>query len=220
MKLKMMEKKYKKIGITTRIVNAQGYEEKRDALSQDWVKLLEQFNLIPILIPNNLSNIPLFLEENSIEGIILSGGDNIGDDKERDHTEKELIKFGIERELPIFGVCRGMQVLNNFFKGKIKVSVDDSHMGNDHEVIISNDKISDILKQDKIVVNSYHRNVINLEDIGESLISFAINQKDNTVEGFLHKKLPIMGVMWHPERDMDKNTELINNFLLRKIPLD
>ena len=216
----MMEKKYKKIGITTRIVNAQGYEEKRDALSQDWVKLLEQYNLIPILIPNNLSNIPLFLEENSIEGIILSGGDNIGDDKERDHTEKELIKFGIERKLPIFGVCRGMQVLNNFFKGKIKVSVDDSHIGNDHEVIISNDKISDILKQDKIVVNSYHQNIINLEDIGESLISFAINQKDNTVEGFLHKKLPIMGVMWHPERDMDENTELINNFLLRKIPLD
>lgn len=220
MKLKIMEKKYKKIGITTRIVNAQGYEEKRDALSQDWVKLLEHYNLIPILIPNNLSNIPLFLKENSIEGIILSGGDNIGDDKERDHTEKELIKFGIERELPIFGVCRGMQVLNNFFKGKIKVSVDDSHVGNDHEVIISNDKISDILKQDKIVVNSYHRNIINLEDIGESLISFAINQKDNTVEGFLHKKLPIMGVMWHPERNMDKNTELINNFLLRKIPLD
>ena len=182
------------------------------------LKLFEQFNFIPILIPNNLSNIPLFLEENSIEGIILSGGDNIGDDKERDHTEKELIKFGIERELPIFGVCRGMQVLNNFFKGKIKVSVDDSHIGNDHEVIISNDKISDFLKQDKIVVNSYHRNIINLEDIGESLISFAINQKDNTVEGFLHKKLPIMGVMWHPERDMDKNTELINNFLLRKIP--
>ena len=215
-----MNKKYKKIGITTRIVNAQGYEEKRDALSQDWVKLLEQYNLIPILIPNNLSNIPLFLEENSIEGIILSGGDNIGDDKERDHTEKELIKFGIERELPIFGVCRGMQVLNNFFKGKIKLSLDDLHVGNDHEVIISNNKISDILKQDKIVVNSYHRNIINLEDIGESLISFAINQKDNSVEGFLHKKLPIMGVMWHPERDMDKNSELINKFLLRKIPLD
>ena len=71
----------------------------------------------------------------------MSGGDNIGDDKERDHTEKELIKFGIERELPIFGVCRGMQVLNNFFKGKIKLSLDDSHVGNDHEVIISNDKI-------------------------------------------------------------------------------
>ena len=175
MKLKMMNKKYKKIGITTRIVNAQGYEEKRDALSQDWVKLLEQYNLIPILIPNNLSNIPLFLEENSIEGIILSGGDNIGDDKERDHTEKELIKFGSERKLPIFGVCRGMQVLNNFFKGKIKLSLDDSHVGNDHEVKISNNKISDILKQDKILVNSYHRNIINLEDIGESLISFAMS---------------------------------------------
>ena len=36
----------KRIGITTRIVNAQGYEERRDALSQDWVKFLLQKELL------------------------------------------------------------------------------------------------------------------------------------------------------------------------------
>ena len=106
----------KKIGITTRIVNAQEYEEKRDALSQDWVEFLEIENIIPILIPNNLSNIPLFLKEINLDGIILSGGDNIGDDDERDNTEKQIIEFGISKKIPIFGVCRGMQVLNKFFK--------------------------------------------------------------------------------------------------------
>jgi len=209
--------KYTKIGITTRIVNAQGYEEKRDALSQEWVEFLEKHELIPILIPNNLSNISLFLEENNIEGIILSGGDNIGENKDRDHTEKELIKFGIENELPIFGVCRGMQVINNFFKGKIKSSINGFHVKNQHEVVISNNKIFKFLKKEKIIVNSFHKNIINLEDMGESLVSFAINEKDNTIEGFLHERFPIMGVMWHPERDPNENSELINNFLLRKI---
>ena len=124
----------KKIGITTRIVNAQEYEEKRDALSQDWVEFLEIENIIPILIPNNLSNIPLFLKEINLDGIILSGGDNIGDDDERDNTEKQIIEFGISKKIPIFGVCRGMQVLNKFFKGKMIVSQNNEHVKKDHEI--------------------------------------------------------------------------------------
>ena len=112
-----------------------------------------------------------------------------------------------------------MQVLNNFFKGKITKCKDDSHIGKEHEVVISNEFISNILNRKKILVNSYHRNIINLEDMGDSFTPFAIVQKDETVEGFLHKKLPIMGVMWHPERDFNENNELINNFLLRKISL-
>ncbi len=205
----------KKIGITTRIVNAQGYEEKRDALSQDWVKFLEIENVILILIPNNLSNIPLFLEKNNLDGIILSGGDNIGDDKERDDTEKQIIQFGIRKKIPIFGVCRGMQVLNKFFNGKISSAPNDEHVRKNHELFISDKKISDFLTQDKIIVNSYHQNIINFEDIGESLISFAIHKKDNTVEGFIHKELPITGVMWHPERN--QNTTLLKKFLLNKM---
>lgn len=207
----------KKIGITTRIVNAQGYDEKRDALSQEWIKFLEKKDLIPILIPNNLSNITKFLESNEIQGIILSGGDNIGEDGDRDHTEKEILEFGIDKKIPIFGVCRGMQVINNFFKGKITTISDNSHIGNDHEVIISNKKIRDVIKKKRILVNSYHRNIIRKNDLGNSLLTFALNEKDDTVEGLLHDTLPIMGVMWHPERNPDENSEIVNKFLLKNI---
>ena len=206
---------FKKIGITTRIVNAQEYEEKRDALSQDWVEFLEMENIIPILIPNNLSNIPLFLKEINLDGIILSGGDNIGDDNERDNTEKQIIEFGISKKIPIFGVCRGMQVLNKFFKGKIVSSKNNDHVKKDHEIIISDKKISDFLNQDQIIVNSFHKNIIKFEDVGESLNPFAIHKSDDTVEGFTHKELPITGVMWHPERD--QNFPLLKKLILNKI---
>lgn len=206
---------FKKIGITTRIVNAQEYEEKRDALSQDWVEFLEMENIIPILIPNNLSNIPLFLKEINLDGIILSGGDNIGDDNERDNTEKQIIEFGISKKIPIFGVCRGMQVLNKFFKGKIVSSKNNDHVKKDHEIIISDKKISDFLNQDQIIVNSFHKNIIKFEDVGESLNPFAIHKNDDTVEGFTHKELPITGVMWHPERD--QNFPLLKKLILNKI---
>ncbi|MCV0400931.1 MAG: gamma-glutamyl-gamma-aminobutyrate hydrolase family protein [Nitrosopumilus sp.] len=208
---------FKKIGITTRIVNAQGYEEKRDALSQDWIKLLDNEYMIPILIPNNLSDLTRFLEINEIQGIILSGGDNIGDDIERDQTETEIIEFGINKKIPIFGVCRGMQVINNFFEGKITTISDNSHVGKNHEVTILNEKIIDFIKNDKISVNSYHRNIIKQDDIGKSLKIFALDNNDKTVEGFFHETLPIMGVMWHPERTQDENSEIVIKFLLKNI---
>ena len=210
-----MEKIFRKIGISTRVVNAEGYEEKRDALAQDWTTFLDNAGMIPVLIPNNLSNVSLFLDDMNLDGIILSGGDNIGENIDRDNTEKEIIKFGIDHKLPICGVCRGMQVLNKFFNGKMSSSKNDEHVGEEHEVSILNKSISDLLKQNKIIVNSYHQNIININDVGKPLISFAIHKKDNTVEGFIHEDLSIMGVMWHPERE--KNSLLLKNFLENKL---
>lgn len=202
------------------MVDAQGYFEKRDALSQDWTTFLEQISVIPLLIPNKLSNISLFLEENHVDGIILSGGDNIGDNYERDHTEKELIEFGIKKRIPIFGVCRGMQVLNKFFQGGITSDPENIHVGNKHEVKITNDEISKVLKKNTIIVNSFHYNIINANNMGESFFSFAIDERDRTIEGFMHKNLPVMGVMWHPERDRNQENQLLlNNFLRRGVSI-
>ena len=64
---------------------------------------------MPILIPNNLIDIKGFLKSINLDMLIFSGGDNIGDDLERDKTEKNMIEFAIENKIPSFGVCRGMQ---------------------------------------------------------------------------------------------------------------
>ena len=40
-------------------------------------------------------------------------------------------------------------------------------------------------------------------------LDFAISDNDSRIEGFFHTKLPIVGVMWHPERDHAENSELI-----------
>ena len=67
--------------------NIQSYNEKRDSISQDWMIFLQKLNLMPILIPNNIDNIENYISELELDGIILSGGDNIGDFPERDVTE-------------------------------------------------------------------------------------------------------------------------------------
>lgn len=198
-----------KIGITLRIVNAENYSEKRDALSHDWPEFFEKMDFYPIYIPNTLSNLEKFLDEMQVDGLVISGGDNIGDDPARDKTEKIVIEFALKNEIPILGICRGMQVLNNYFGGKITKNKDTSHRGNPHNVEITNKKFSSLLEIDSLNVNSFHNNIIEESNLGADLDSFAISHNDNTIEGFFHKQFPILGVMWHPERKQSKYDAII-----------
>ena len=198
-----------KIGITFRIVEEINYVESRDALSHDWPKFLEKISALPLWIPNSLSNLESFLKELEFDGIILSGGDSIGETPERDKTEKSLIDFAIKNNIPIFGVCRGMQKINQYFGGTYETLSTSEHIGKEHLVDIKQEKFSTLLQLKTIKVNSFHHNIITKDTIGQNLIPFAFSKNDGTVEGFYHSKFPIIGVMWHPEREQKKFDELI-----------
>jgi N5-(cytidine 5'-diphosphoramidyl)-L-glutamine hydrolase len=211
-------KKLLKIGISSRIVTAPNYDEKRDALSHDWAKFLESMDFLPIIIPNNLSNVKQFLTNVQVDGIILSGGDNIGEFPKRDKTEKGLIKYGIINNIPIFGVCRGMQVINNYFEGSLHQTTNKKHIKKNHEVNIKNEQLRKYLRKKSVKVNSFHNNIIMKNDLGKGLDSFIIDDSDDTVEGFFHKLYHIMGVMWHPERTRDNfNKQIMKKFFDRKL---
>ena len=77
-----------KIGISLRVTNAEQYSEIRDALSHDWPLIFEKMNIFPVLIPNAISNVGEFLEKMQLDGFLLSGGDYIGDNVDRDKTEQ------------------------------------------------------------------------------------------------------------------------------------
>tara|TARA_B110000438_G_scaffold88857_1_gene88336 strand:+ start:5288 stop:5920 length:633 start_codon:yes stop_codon:yes gene_type:complete len=202
-----MSRKY--VGISLRVVLIDKFNEKRDAISQDWTKFLEKFNAYPILIPNTLSNVEDFFSKIQIDILILSGGDNIGEYQERDETERKLIDFAIKKKIPILGVCRGMQILNDYFGGATIVTNNQQHICKSHTVDLINPKFSQIFGNDSLNVNSFHNNIITHEILGENLKPFALCTNDNTIEGFFHKSSSIIGVMWHPERDSNVELELM-----------
>jgi N5-(cytidine 5'-diphosphoramidyl)-L-glutamine hydrolase len=210
-----------KIGISLRVVNATNYLEKRDALSHDWPKFLEKLDLIPILIPNAFSDIEYFLNKLNLDGFILSGGDNIGENEERDRTEEFIIKYGIQRKIPILGVCRGMQLINKFCGGSFIETSNKKHLKTDHQIDLLNPLQKNLFDENSVSVNSYHNNIITNDSIGNNLESFAICNFDGTIEGFIHKKNKIIGVMWHPERMQDNfNQKLINKIFVENLTWD
>jgi len=203
------------IGISLRIVNAEAYPEKRDVLSQDWPKLFEKLNYFPLLIPNSIESVSEFLDEMNVSGLVLSGGDNLGDDKTRDLTEIEIINYAISNKIPLIGICRGMQALNNFFGGSLQKRDDPEHIKNNHIINLSKD--FSFNNNNSMTVNSFHNNIIESEDLGKDLKSFAAHEGDNTIEGFVHTNHPIIGIMWHPERNPDNNSIQLFQKIFSKI---
>ena len=203
------------IGISLRIVSAPGYNEKRDALSQDWTKFFEKLGVNPLLIPNTLKNITSFLDDMKVQGLILSGGDNISDDVNRDETERKILNYSIDKKIPLVGICRGMQVINKFFGGEMETLENSEHVGKPHSISL-NQKFASSLQTKNFKVNSFHHNIINQKKLGQNLEPFAM-ATDNTIEGFYHSELPIVGIMWHPERTQNLENELmIRNIFFNK----
>ena len=189
------------LAISQRVESVQGYSEKRDCLDQRWTDLIHKLGFLPAPLSNLLSPSE-FVENIAPSAIILSGGNNIAKvDKsaldistERDEFEEKLLQIAIEKNIPVLGVCRGMQMINLFFDGSI--SQIKNHIGVRHEVNF----VGKYSEDKPRVVNSYHKWCIEESDIGKSLAPLAI-ASDKTIECFYHKEYPILGIMWHPERE-------------------
>jgi len=187
------------------------FDERRDAISHDWIDFLQKLEILPIIIPNKLKDIDEYISTLNLDGIILSGGDNIGEFPERDKTEIRIIDYSTKNNIPILGVCRGMQLINEFFNGKNIKSDNLNHVGKYHDVKVKNSNFKDMLGEE-LEVNSFHNNLIKKEDVGQELEIFAESEEDSTIEGYFHKRYPIIGVMWHPERDQEQGyqSKIIN----------
>lgn len=196
-----------KIGLTQRISVIEEYGERRDCLDQEWTILLENLGYTPIPLPTRIEQVGNYVDNLSLDAIILTSGNDLSDVKnpsnpaiERDEFEKDLLDYAIKNEIPALGVCRGIEFLNVYFEGKLTPVEDDVHVATTHKVEFSDEHLVDIKLPDQLTVNSYHDYGISSTDVGNKLNVLA-KSPDNTVECLTHESLPIWGIMWHPERD-------------------
>jgi len=194
-----------RLGITMRVVENTGYPERRDALSREWVEYIDFVFPGAILIPivNKADSVEELIKDLNIGGIILSGGNDWGETSDRDETERIIVNYCKTINLPILGVCRGMQVLNILFGGTIAKNLTSlgkgEHAAKEHQVMVESSSFQRLTDKEKIYVNSFHNHGILIDGLAQDLKIFAIT-KDGIVEGFVHNTLPILATQWHPER--------------------
>ena len=190
--------------------------EYMDTLNHSYVSWCERMQIQPILIPNAISNHACYIEAMKVDGVILTGGNDISGihpgSKEsseapiRDRAEEILLKTALENELPVLGICRGMQFLNVYFGGNVLRNLSESvpgcegHVGRPHQIQITHNKIAAYLQARCYSVNSFHNHGITIETVAPALDVFAVSKSDGVVEGVLHKSERILGLQWHPER--------------------
>ncbi|MDT8450646.1 MAG: gamma-glutamyl-gamma-aminobutyrate hydrolase family protein [Wenzhouxiangellaceae bacterium] len=192
----------RRIGITQRVETDARRAERRDCLDHRWIHLLQSLDLHGVAIPNNLDQPRCWLEMMDWDGFILTGGNDIATlphaaepAPERDRTERELLDFALCRQLPVLGVCRGLQILNVQLGGS--VSALPGHVACRHGVVPCSGASRFASFRE---VNSFHRMAIMPGDLAEELHATA-HAPDRSVEAAAHRSLPWYGIMWHPERE-------------------
>ena len=151
-------------------------------------------DLLPI---TPLMNFKPYFEIWRIDGIILSGGNNIGECKLRDEQENKLLDYAIKYWTPILGICRGMQFINKYFGGT--TSVVKNHVNAPHDIKIKSTLWRHAAGSHTAKVNSFHDYGITTKDLSDKLRTTCI-AFDNIIEALEHPEYPITGVQWHPER--------------------
>ena len=168
----------------------------------------------------------------SIDGLLLPGGidihpdfyhekkhptTNCDDTKVLDEFEKSLFEEAMEKDIPVFGICRGIQIMNVTMGGSLYQHIPDQipeifpglftdfpihkKNGNDteHEIKITTEsRLSQIIGESSRMVNSSHHQAVKV--ISDKLVVTA-QSKDGIIEAMEYPlRQFVIGVQYHPER--------------------
>lgn len=205
-----------RVGLTMRVTTSSDYEEPRDSLAQDWARFMS--SALPeinwIAVPNTGSIATSWVDDWGLDALILTGGDDIGKTPLRDETERALLHHFVDSGKPVFGVCRGMQLIQSEYGGDLSPCNIDGHVAVRHEVEFLSGSSWPIPNPYKVSVNSFHTTAILLDELADGLVPLALTA-DGYVEAFYDAEKPLVTVMWHPEREI--SPQAYDRLLLRHL---
>jgi len=209
-------------------------------IKQDYLQAIIAAQGIPVLLPPvPIEDIEMQLD--MIDGLMIIGGCDVNPllyhenplpllgetDYPRDLYEIALIKKATQKNIPIFGVCRGLQVINVAFGGTLyqdlsyapqKILLHSQKERREcasHTINIQENSFLYPIFQDRGYVNSFHHQAI--DRLGKGLKAVAYSE-DQMIEAIEHIYLPITAVQFHPE-DMyktdQKMQEIFNQFVAK-----
>ena len=196
----------------------------RHLINTSYVRAVIAAGGTPLLIPADEH--PERAEEYMplLHGLLVPGGEDVtpalyGEDpvpqvtyvnEDKDRTEMALACLAAERGIPIFGICRGMQLLNVCFGGTLYQDLPSQHpgaLGHAQDMAIrsqlthrvkleSGSLLERLLGEEPLSVNSYHHQAVRTTAPGFTVTATAA---DGVVEGVEAPGRNLYAVQWHPE---------------------
>lgn len=202
------------IGITA------NYEGIDATLRDRYYKQVVEAGATPVIVPPIADEQVIIDTLRHLDGLILTGGGDhnplwMGEEplprlhninKERDLPELLLTRLAYNRQIPMLGICRGIQTLAIALGGKVEQDIEQSVKHSQdadrseptHRIVIDkHSTLYNIYGSDSIFVNSFHHQAVS--DPGK-LFRIVARSADGVVEAMESSEYKsILGVQWHPE---------------------
>jgi len=160
------------------------------AINHEWYEFLEGHEICPLVCYGSY-------DVQDYDLIILCGGNDMPDIKtwrdnnypKRDEFERKLIKDCIKHHIPLAGICRGSHFINYVLGGTHRL------METPYDNVV--------VDLEPFSVVCHH--TITIDKLAPNCKATLVDNK-GVIEMYQHKNLPITGIGWHPERNVNKHT--------------
>ena len=214
------------IGVTSSFEHTEDLD--RVFLPSNYLESVRAFGGIPLLIPTKASDDELEYLLKQCDGLLLTGGNDITPElygeqilndtvepaPERDEMELKLCRMADQWDLPVLGICRGIQILNVAFGGTLYQDISSQyetavahrmekpyHRTCHSCILTEGSPLRIACDRDVIGVNSHHHQAI--KTIAPGFLPMG-RSEDGIIEAIWHPgKRFLWAVQWHPERIWD-----------------
>lgn len=201
-------------------------DEDRDSLWMvpGYMNGIREAGGIPVIFPLTTDAEMICQLLDHVQGVLLTGGHDVNPEiygekpipecgmpcDERDRMEKELVNQALERDMPVLGICRGIQFLNACLGGTLYQDLPSQHpTGTEHHQkppydvpihkvkLMKDSSLYRLIKTEQLEVNSYHHQAI--KDLSDRLKCMAVSE-DGIIEAVeMSDKSFAWALQWHPE---------------------
>ncbi len=196
------------------------YEGIDATLRERYYKQVVEAGGVPVIIPPVADTAVIINTLQHLDGLILTGGGDhnplwMGEEpsprlhninRERDLAELMLVRLAFNRQIPMLGICRGIQTLAIALGGKVeqdieqrvKHSQDADRTEPTHSVsLVKDSTLYHIYGSERIMVNSFHHQAVSQPGKRFRVIARSADNIIEAIESSEYKS--ILGVQWHPE---------------------
>lgn len=218
------------------------YDEKKNSIWMipGYLDAVADAGGLPLVLPFGLTEDDMSRICGMCDGFLITGGQDVdpalyGEPRSpacgepyppRDELDILLLRAAAERDMPVLGICRGLQIMNVVFGGSLwqdipsEYATDIRHAMTPpydrtvHAVsVVRGSPLADMFRADRLDVNSYHHQAV--KELAPALRAAAVSDDGLVEAAFLPSARFFIGVQWHPELRRDRfSRALFEAFIL------